>query len=91
MEDTLLDMPIGDRINLCYSSTVVTKGRGVGVTIGTGMTTQIGRIAEAMSNNPSGKDEGSASLGAKVWNSILEFLYVFAFPCGDPSGYSHTL
>lgn len=76
MEDTLLDMPIGDRVNLCYSSTVVTKGRGVGVTIGTGMTTQIGRIAEAMSNNPSGKDEGSTSLGAKVWNSILEFLGV---------------
>ncbi|KIY72345.1 potassium/sodium eff [Cylindrobasidium torrendii FP15055 ss-10] len=74
MEDTLLDMPIGDRVNLCYSSTVVTKGRGVGVTIGTGMTTQIGRIAEAMSNNPSGKDDGSASLGAKVWNSVLEFL-----------------
>ena len=34
-------MPIGDRTNLCYSSTVVTKGRGTGVVIGTGMNTQV--------------------------------------------------
>lgn len=35
------DMPIGDRTNLCYSSTVVTKGRGTGVTISTGMNTEV--------------------------------------------------
>ncbi|TRM60619.1 hypothetical protein BD626DRAFT_549599 [Schizophyllum amplum] len=34
-------MPIGDRTNVCYSSTVVTKGRGTGVVIGTGMNTQV--------------------------------------------------
>lgn len=36
-----LDLPIGDRVNLCYSSTVVTKGRGTGITIGTAMNTQV--------------------------------------------------
>lgn len=39
-----LDIPIGDRLNLCYASTVVTKGRGSGVIIATGMNTQVCEI-----------------------------------------------
>lgn len=36
-----VDIPIGDRVNLCYASTIVTKGRGTGITIATGMHTQV--------------------------------------------------
>ncbi|GLB44749.1 putative cation transport ATPase (P-type) (TC 3.A.3) family protein [Lyophyllum shimeji] len=43
------DVPIGDRLNLCYASTVVTKGRGTGIVVSTGMNTQIGHIAEVIS------------------------------------------
>lgn len=74
IDDPQLEMPIGDRLNLCYSSTVVTKGRGVGITIGTGMNTQIGRIAEAMNQSPLGKQDATAWFGSRIWDNILRFL-----------------
>lgn len=74
IDDPQLEMSIGDRLNLCYSSTVVTKGRGVGITIGTGMNTQIGRIAEAMNQSPTGKRDATAPLGFRIWDNILHFL-----------------
>jgi Na+-exporting ATPase len=43
-----LDMPIGDKANIAYSSTTVTKGRATGIVISTGMTTEVGKIAELL-------------------------------------------
>merc|ERR1712151_517108 len=37
-------IPLGDRINLCFSATLVTQGRGMGVVIYTGDQTEIGTI-----------------------------------------------
>ncbi|CAG9990231.1 unnamed protein product [Clonostachys byssicola] len=42
------DMPIGDRTNLCYSGSSVTRGRGTGLVISTGMKTEVGQIAELL-------------------------------------------
>ncbi|KFA64911.1 hypothetical protein S40285_02883 [Stachybotrys chlorohalonatus IBT 40285] len=42
------DMPIGDRINLVYSGSSVTRGRATGIVIATGMETQVGQIAEML-------------------------------------------
>lgn len=36
---------LGDRVNLGFMSTLVTYGRGTGVVVGTGMKTEIGKIA----------------------------------------------
>ncbi|EON66813.1 hypothetical protein W97_06215 [Coniosporium apollinis CBS 100218] len=43
-----LETGVGDRLNMVYSSTTVTKGRGRGICVFTGMHTEIGRIAESM-------------------------------------------
>lgn len=39
------DLPLGDRKNLGFMNSNVTSGRGTGVVIGTGMNTEVGKIA----------------------------------------------
>ncbi len=41
-------MILADRTNLGYMNTVITRGNGEGIVIGTGMKTEIGKIAESL-------------------------------------------
>ncbi|MCI6276374.1 MAG: calcium-translocating P-type ATPase, PMCA-type [Clostridium sp.] len=42
------EVPLGDQINMAFSSTLVTYGRGIGIVVETGMNTQIGKIAKML-------------------------------------------
>ncbi|KAJ2645103.1 hypothetical protein GGF44_000168 [Coemansia sp. RSA 1694] len=42
------ELPLGDRINLSFASTTVTKGRAKAVVYATGMTSEVGKIAKKL-------------------------------------------
>lgn len=49
------DSPLGDRVNMAYAGSAVTSGRGKGVAVATGTDTEMGRIAEDISEEARSK------------------------------------
>lgn len=47
------EVAIGDRINMLFSSSLITYGRGKGIVVETGMNTEVGRIAGMLSETES--------------------------------------
>jgi len=63
-----------DRINLAFAGTTVTKGRGHGVVIATGMDTQIGLIAEQLDKRRKGTKLASLPIHRRIWEPMAKFL-----------------
>ncbi len=74
------DIPLCDRLNSAYQGTVVTGGRGEGVVTATGMSTEMGRIAEVRSLQQETKTPlqvRSARLGKTLGIATLAVCAVF--------------
>lgn len=67
------NVPIGDRINMLFSSSLVTYGRGKGIVVETGMKTEVGKIAEIIS----GTEKQETPLQKKL-NSLGKTLGIVA-------------
>ncbi|KAL2690042.1 hypothetical protein Neosp_004110 [[Neocosmospora] mangrovei] len=71
----------GDRLNVVYSSSTITKGRGRGVVFATGMFTEIGLIAGALSSTGSDlkgyRDDTQRSAALKVWDAVRDWMGEF--------------
>lgn len=65
------DIPLGDRTNMAYTSSVVTYGNGIGVVTATGMDTEVGNIAGMLER----EDDFDTPLKRKL-NSVGKILSV---------------
>ncbi|EJD55236.1 potassium/sodium eff [Auricularia subglabra TFB-10046 SS5] len=58
--------PVGDRINMVYSGSQVTKGRARAVVTMTGMSTELGKIAQALESQQKSNKKGWARFVQRV-------------------------
>ena len=59
------DAPLGDRVNMAYSSSIVMYGNATGIVVGTGMNTEVGKIADMLDE----QDETDTPMKRKL-NSV---------------------
>ncbi|MBQ4165307.1 MAG: HAD-IC family P-type ATPase, partial [Oscillospiraceae bacterium] len=68
------ELPLGDRVNMIYSGSNISNGRGVVAVTGVGMDTEIGKIASLMQNAQKKKTPLQASLDN--FSKVLSFVII---------------
>lgn len=63
------DVPLGDRVNMVYSASTITCGRGTGMVTATGMNTEVGRIASLLRADSTPRRE-DAYWFASYWQRV---------------------
>jgi len=79
-----LDVAIGDRLNIAYASTTVSKGRGTGIVISTGMKTQIGNVAELLRNGAQKNSDEEVGFLRRFWKKFVSGLKSILGLVGTP-------
>lgn len=70
---------VGDRTNMAFASTTVSKGRGTGLVVGTGMATNVGTIANALNGKKSVTDReeethSKENIGKRIYEKLMLWL-----------------
>jgi P-type Ca2+ transporter type 2C len=73
------ELSVGDQLNMAFTGSIVTKGRGRGVVTGTGMNTELGKIADSLSVGSGSKPPLLIRMEAFTKKIALTLLVVTAF------------
>lgn len=84
---------LADRKNMVYSSTIISKGRGKGVVVNTGMRTQVGKIAKLIKESHEQETPLQKKLGTlgKYLTYIVLIVAIITFLAGIFTGKSSSV
>ena len=82
------ELPIGDRSNMLFSSSLITYGRGKGIVVATGINTEVGKIAEMISETEKQETPLQKKLNSlgKTLGIVALFICVIIFVIGIIQG-----